>query len=102
MGKVRRQVEAAGAQQQESIESRNDALVSLEAEVARAYLQLRGAQSVTQTLQTQIEVAQQTLELTQSQQRNGPRRSWMWKMLAPSLVRCARSCRSIRRRRVRR
>ncbi|MDU3078361.1 MAG: efflux transporter outer membrane subunit, partial [Mixta calida] len=67
----RRQVEAAGAQQQESIESRNDALVSLEAEVARAYLQLRGAQSVTQTLQTQIEVAQQTLELTQSQQRNG-------------------------------
>lgn len=70
-GKVRRQVEAADAQQQESIESRNDALVSLEAEVARAYLQLRGAQSITRTLQTQIEVAQQTLELTQSQQRNG-------------------------------
>ncbi|WP_275554040.1 efflux transporter outer membrane subunit [Mixta sp. Marseille-Q2659] len=70
-GKVRRQVEAADAQQQESLESRNDALVSLEAEVARAYLQLRGAQSITRTLQTQIEVAQQTLELTQSQQRNG-------------------------------
>jgi multidrug efflux system outer membrane protein len=70
-GKVRRQVEAAKAQQQESIESRNDALVSLEAEVARVWLQLRGAQSITRTLQTQIEVAQQTLELTQSQQRNG-------------------------------
>ena len=70
-GKVRRQVEAANAQQQESIESRNDALVSLEAEVARAYLQLRGAQSITRTLLTQIDVAQQTLELTQSQQRNG-------------------------------
>lgn len=70
-GKVRRQTEAANAQQQASIESRNDALVSLEAEVARAYLQLRGAQSVTHTLQTQIDVAQQTLELTQSQQRNG-------------------------------
>lgn len=70
-GKVRRQTEAANAQQQESIESRNDALVSLEAEVARAYLQLRGAQSVTRTLQTQIDMAQQTLELTQSQQRNG-------------------------------
>jgi NodT family efflux transporter outer membrane factor (OMF) lipoprotein len=70
-GKVRRQVEAADAQQQESIESRNDALVSLEAEVARAYLQLRGAQSIERTLQTQIKVAQQTLELTQSQQRNG-------------------------------
>ncbi|QHM76105.1 Antibiotic efflux pump outer membrane protein ArpC [Mixta theicola] len=70
-GKVRRQVEAAAAQQQESIESRNDALVSLEAEVARVWLQLRGAQSIMRTLQTQIEVAQQTLELTQSQQRNG-------------------------------
>ena len=70
-GKVRRQVEMADAQQQESVESRNDALVSLEAEVARTYLQLRGAQSVSRTLQTQIEVAQQTVELTQSQQRNG-------------------------------
>ncbi|WP_338569699.1 efflux transporter outer membrane subunit [Erwinia billingiae] len=70
-GKVRRQVEMADAQQQESVESRNDALVSLEAEVARTYLQLRGAQSVSQTLQTQIDVAQQTFELTQSQQRNG-------------------------------
>lgn len=70
-GEVRRQVEMAGAQQQQSIENRNDALVSLEAEVARAYLQLRGAQAITATLQTQIAVAQQTLELTQSQQRNG-------------------------------
>nr|WP_314419951.1 efflux transporter outer membrane subunit [uncultured Erwinia sp.] len=70
-GKVRRQVEMAGAQQQQSIENRNDALVSLEAEVARAYLQLRGAQAITATLETQIAVAQQTLELTQSQQRNG-------------------------------
>ncbi|MEM6159883.1 efflux transporter outer membrane subunit [Erwinia sp. P6884] len=70
-GKVRRQVEMAGAQQQQSIENRNDALVSLEAEVARTYLQLRGGQSIVQTLSTQIEVAQQTFELTQSRQRNG-------------------------------
>lgn len=70
-GKVRRQVEAADAQQQQSIESRNDALVSLEAEVARTYLQLRGAQAAYQTLESQIEIAQQTLELTESQQRNG-------------------------------
>ncbi|NYS29761.1 efflux transporter outer membrane subunit [Pantoea sp. WMus005] len=70
-GKVRRQVEAANAQQQAAIEQRNDALVSLEAEVARAWLQLRGAQSTIQTLQQQIEIAQQTAELTQSQQRNG-------------------------------
>jgi len=70
-GKVRRQVEMADAQQQQSVENRNDALVSLEAEVARDYLQLRGAQAITRTLQTQIDVAEQTLELTQSQQRNG-------------------------------
>ncbi|WP_261641636.1 efflux transporter outer membrane subunit [Erwinia mallotivora] len=70
-GKVRRQVEAADAQQQESLESRNDALVSLEAEVARTWLQLRGAQAIVQTLETQISVAQQTLDLTESQQKNG-------------------------------
>ena len=70
-GKVRRQMEAANAQQQAAIEQRNDALVSLEAEVARAYLQLRGSQAVLQTLQQQIDVAQQTWQLTQSQQENG-------------------------------
>lgn len=70
-GKVRRQIEMANAQQQAAIEQRNDALVSLQAEVARAYLQLRGAQAVLQTLQEQITIAQQTSELTQSQQRNG-------------------------------
>ncbi|PIJ48676.1 RND transporter [Erwinia sp. OLTSP20] len=70
-GKVRRQVEMAQAQQQQNIENRNDALVSLEAEVARTYLQLRGAQAITRTIETQIEVARQTLALTQSLQRNG-------------------------------
>ena len=70
-GKVRRQVELADAQTQAAIEQRNDALVSLEAEVARAYLQLRGAQATVATLEQQIAVAQQSCELTQSQQRNG-------------------------------
>lgn len=70
-GKVRRQVELADAQTQAAIEQRNDALVSLEAEVARAYLQLRGAQATVGTLEQQIAVAQQSWELTQSQQRNG-------------------------------
>ncbi|MEZ3498027.1 efflux transporter outer membrane subunit [Pantoea sp. KPR_PJ] len=70
-GKVRRQVELANAQTQAAIEQRNDALVSLEAEVARAYLQLRGAQATVATLEQQIAVAQQSWELTQSQQRNG-------------------------------
>ncbi len=70
-GGTRRQVEAANAQTQSSVEQRNDALVSLEAEVARAYLQLRGAQSITASIQTQIDVAQQTLDLTQNRQQNG-------------------------------
>ncbi|HBI09194.1 MAG TPA: RND transporter, partial [Franconibacter pulveris] len=65
------QVEAAQAQQQAAIEQRNDALVSLEAEVARAWLQLRGAQSIINTLNAQIASAQQTLELTESRQRGG-------------------------------
>ncbi|WLI78441.1 efflux transporter outer membrane subunit [Kosakonia sp. H02] len=70
-GKVRRQVEAASAQQQQAIEQRNDALVSLEAEVARAWLQLRGAQSIIATLNTQIESAQETFTLTENRQKGG-------------------------------
>ncbi len=70
-GRVRRSVESSRAQTQAAVENRNDALVSLEAEVARAYLQLRGAQSVAATLQTQIDVAQQSLELTRSRQQHG-------------------------------
>jgi NodT family efflux transporter outer membrane factor (OMF) lipoprotein len=70
-GKVRRSVEMAKAQTQASVENRNDALVSLEAEVARTYIQLRGAQRVTQTIETQIDIASQTLELTRSRQQHG-------------------------------
>ncbi|AMO48672.1 Efflux transporter, outer membrane factor lipoprotein, NodT family [Enterobacter sp. FY-07] len=70
-GKVRRQVESAQAQQQQAIEQRNDALVSLEAEVARTWLQLRGAQRIIATLQTQIDSAQQTFELTDNRQKGG-------------------------------
>ncbi|WP_312478287.1 efflux transporter outer membrane subunit [Kosakonia cowanii] len=70
-GKVRRQVEATTAQQQQAIEQRNDALVSLEAEVARAWLQLRGAQSIIASLNTQIQSAQETLTLTQNRQQGG-------------------------------
>lgn len=70
-GKVRRQVEAAQAQQQAAIEQRNDALVSLEAEVARAWLQLRGAQSIIATMNTQIATAQETFTLTENRQRGG-------------------------------
>ncbi len=70
-GKVRRQTEMAEAQLQQSVENRHDALVSLEAEVARTWLQLRGDQALAATVETQQAVARQTLELTQSQQRHG-------------------------------
>ena len=43
-GAVRRSVEAANADTQASIEDSHDALVSLEGEVARTYIDLRGAQ----------------------------------------------------------
>ncbi|SDV49643.1 efflux transporter outer membrane subunit [Chitinasiproducens palmae] len=70
-GKVRRSVEAAQAAQQQSIEDRNDGLVSLEAEVARAYLQLRGAQAIAQLLATQIRLSEDTVALTRNRQQNG-------------------------------
>ncbi len=43
-GAVRRSVEAAGAETQAAIEDSRDALVSVEGEVARTYIDLRGAQ----------------------------------------------------------
>ncbi|TCV98063.1 NodT family efflux transporter outer membrane factor (OMF) lipoprotein [Biostraticola tofi] len=70
-GRVRRSVELADAKAQSAIEGRNDALVSLEAEVARTYLQLRGNQSIISTLETQIAVAEQSRTLTLSRQQNG-------------------------------
>ncbi|KAB1589310.1 efflux transporter outer membrane subunit [Burkholderia cepacia] len=44
-GRVRRSVESADAQARSAVASRDDALLSLEAEVAQTYLQLRGAEA---------------------------------------------------------
>ncbi len=57
-GRVRRSVEAAGAETGAAVAGRDDALLSLEAEVAQTYLQYRGAQALRAL----------TLELAQSQQ----------------------------------
>ncbi|MGI4861465.1 MAG: efflux transporter outer membrane subunit [Janthinobacterium lividum] len=70
-GKVRRSVESSQAEAREDVESRNDALVSLEAEVARAYVQLRGAQLVARTLDEQIKIAQDSVDLTHERSRHG-------------------------------
>ncbi|WP_246793292.1 efflux transporter outer membrane subunit [Burkholderia perseverans] len=56
-GRVRRSVEAAGAETGAAVAGRDDALLSLEAEVAQTYLQYRGAQALRAL----------AVELTQSQ-----------------------------------
>ncbi|WP_250468873.1 efflux transporter outer membrane subunit [Caballeronia sp. GAFFF2] len=70
-GRVRRSVESANAQAEAEMESRNDALVSLESEVARTYAQLRGAQSIKQITLAEIDAEQQILDLTREQARVG-------------------------------
>ena len=70
-GKVSRSVEAAKAQSDEAVESRNDMLVSLEAEVAQTYLQLRAAQLLRSIALGLISDEREVLELTVSRQDNG-------------------------------
>jgi NodT family efflux transporter outer membrane factor (OMF) lipoprotein len=70
-GKVRRAVEAADANSQAAYEARNDLLVSLRAEVAQTYFQLRAAQMLRKITADQIAAQQQVLELTQSRHLHG-------------------------------
>jgi multidrug efflux system outer membrane protein len=70
-GRVRRSVESSKAQTQSAIENRNDALVSLEAEVAQTYSQLRGAQYLKQITLAEIDAEQKILDLTKEQARVG-------------------------------
>lgn len=70
-GRVRRSVESSNAQTQAEIENKNDALVSLEAEVAQTYSQLRGAQLLKQITLAEIDSEQQILDLTREQARVG-------------------------------
>lgn len=66
-GRVRRSVEAASANLDAARESRNDALLSLEAEVAQTYLQLRGSQAARDIAERQVRDARDVLALTKSQ-----------------------------------
>lgn len=70
-GKVRRGVEAAKAQSEEAVESRNDMLVSLEAEVAQTYLQLRATQQLESITAGLIADEREILELTVNRQAHG-------------------------------
>jgi NodT family efflux transporter outer membrane factor (OMF) lipoprotein len=70
-GKVRRSVEAANAQSVAAVESRNDLLVSLEAEVAQTYFQLRASQTLRQIALDEIAAQREVAELTQNRHEHG-------------------------------
>ncbi len=65
-GRVRRSVEQARATAEAQGEAANDALTTLESEVAQAYVQLRGAQALTASQEANIRSAQGSLQLTES------------------------------------
>jgi outer membrane protein, multidrug efflux system len=70
-GKVSRAVEAADAQSKQAVESKNDLLVSLEAEIAQTYFQLRTGQVLRQMTLTLIADQREVVNLTSSRQRHG-------------------------------
>jgi multidrug efflux system outer membrane protein len=70
-GKVRRSVEAADARALSAVESRNDVLISLQAEVAQTYFQLRAAQVLRQIIVDQIAAQRDVVDLTKSRQQHG-------------------------------
>ncbi|MEX3918500.1 efflux transporter outer membrane subunit [Paraburkholderia sp. BR10872] len=70
-GRVRRSVEAANAQADVALESQRDAQVSLEAEVAETYLQLRGAQMLHATAQSLVAEQRETEDLARSAAMHG-------------------------------
>ena len=70
-GKVRRSVEAADAQALNAVESRNGILISLQAEVAQIYFQLRAGQVLRQITADQIAAQRDVVDLTLSRQQHG-------------------------------
>lgn len=70
-GGQRRAIEAANADTAAALEDRRDVLVSLVAEVARNYIQLRTAQLESSIAQQNLHDQQDTLELTRSRYQAG-------------------------------
>jgi NodT family efflux transporter outer membrane factor (OMF) lipoprotein len=62
-GKYRREIEAARADVQAAVAARNAVLVAVIADVARAYIDLRGFQTRSATLHASIDVVQQSLNI---------------------------------------
>jgi len=70
-GGKRRALEAATAEWEGAIEARNDAMVSLLAEVARNYFELRGNQRRLDIAQRNVKLQQEALELTHARFQGG-------------------------------
>lgn len=70
-GRVRRQVEAASADVAAAEERRRDVLVSTQAEIARNYAALRGAQRRVGILEANLKSAEESLELTRTRAAKG-------------------------------
>jgi len=70
-GKTRRSIEAADADTEAAVEARHDAMVSLTAEIARAYFALRGAQAQRRITLENLRTQGDILDLSRSRQQAG-------------------------------
>jgi NodT family efflux transporter outer membrane factor (OMF) lipoprotein len=70
-GQVRRSVESSRAAAEAAIGNRDDALVTIEAEVGQTYAQLRAAQASRDTAQADLEIEKQILALTRERAAGG-------------------------------
>ncbi|MDR3415457.1 MAG: efflux transporter outer membrane subunit, partial [Nevskia sp.] len=70
-GRVRRSVESASANLQASAEAQRDTLVTASAELARDYIQLRGAQRTLEITRQNLDIARQSLDLTRQRAAGG-------------------------------
>jgi NodT family efflux transporter outer membrane factor (OMF) lipoprotein len=70
-GRVRRAAESAEAEAQALAEDRNDSLVSVYAEVARTYVQLRGVQLLIKITKDNLKAQQDAYRLTHAQAQGG-------------------------------
>lgn len=70
-GKTRRKVEASKASLEEAYETRRSILLSTMAEIARSYVELRGAQRLYAVAQRNVQLQKKTLSLVRQQYRAG-------------------------------
>ncbi|KGP62688.1 multidrug MFS transporter [Legionella norrlandica] len=70
-GKTRRQVEASKANLEEAYETRRTVLLSTIAEIARSYVELRGAQQLYNIAQKNVQLQRKTLDLVRQRYKAG-------------------------------